>query len=67
MVYTDAFDNLPQAAKNALYQRLWTLLSGRDSAPKYAHLSADLRRAIVEILRDTKNDLPEVFRADSFH
>ena len=63
MVYTDAFERLPAGAKNAVYQRMWTILSGRDRAAKYSHLSASDRRAILAILRDTKKDLPDAFRS----
>jgi len=61
MIYTSAFDHLPARAKQAVYSRMWTVLSGRDAAPKYAHLSATERRAIIEILRETKGDLPDGF------
>jgi hypothetical protein len=63
MVYTDAFESLPAGAKNAVYQRMWAILSGRDRAAKYTHLSASDRRAIVAILRDTKKDLPDIFQS----
>ena len=58
MVYADAFDGLPPEARDAVYRRLWEVLSGADAGPRYAHLSAADRRAIREILRDTKSDLP---------
>jgi hypothetical protein len=61
MVYTAGFDNLPPAARMAVYERLWAILAGADASPRYSHLSAADRRAIVEILRDTKKDLPEIF------
>ena len=61
MIYSDAFDQLPAAAKRAIYARLWDVLSGADRAPKYARLSAGDRDRIVEILRDTKKDLPASF------
>jgi hypothetical protein len=38
------------------------VLSGKDTSPKYARRSAADRRAIAEILRDTKKDLPAYFR-----
>ena len=57
MVYSDAFDHLPVAAKQAVYERLWAILSGRDRDPKYAHLSAVDRQAIVDILRDTGHEI----------
>ena len=61
MVYARAFDALPPPIKTAVYDRLWTVLSGEDAAPKYAHLTRPDRQAIVEILRATKHDLPEAF------
>ena len=48
-----AFASLPAPAKQAVYARIAAVLSGRDSRPKYAHLSSADRTAIVEILRDT--------------
>src|SRR5205814_7037521 len=32
MIYTDAFDGLPDLARAAIYQRLWVVLSGNDQA-----------------------------------
>ena len=61
MIYTAAFDALPAAAKEAVYARLWEVLSGRDKDQSYARLSAADRQAIVEILRDTKPGLPDYF------
>jgi hypothetical protein len=62
MIYSTAFDALPSAAREAIYQRLWDVLSGADREDRYARLSASDRRAIVDILRDTKPDLPAYFR-----
>jgi hypothetical protein len=62
MIYSAAFEALPPPARDAIYQRMWRILSGKDAAPKYARLPPADRRAIVEILRDTKPDLPEYFR-----
>ena len=61
MIYAPAFDRLPAAAKSAVYQRLWNVLSGKESDRKYSKLSAGDRRAILEILRATKTDLPSYF------
>jgi hypothetical protein len=63
MVYSEAFDALPTATRDAIYRRMWTILSGADASRKYAHLSVADRRAIVEILRATKLDLPAVWNA----
>jgi hypothetical protein len=58
MVYSDAFDGMPEIARERMYQRLYDVLTGKDAAPKFARLSAEDRRAVLEILRDTKPNLP---------
>jgi hypothetical protein len=63
MIYTAAFDSLPAEAKEAVCKRLWQILSGEEKNAKYALLSVADRQAIVEILRDTKRDLPDYFQA----
>ena len=63
MIYSAAFDALPGSAKDAVYQRMWEILSGKATDKVYGRLSQTDRQAIVEILRDTKTDLPEYFRA----
>ncbi len=65
MIYSEAFDALPQAARNAVYSRLLEVLSGEDTSKKFAHLSPSDRQAILEILRETKKDLPSAFSARS--
>jgi hypothetical protein len=61
MIYSEAFEQLPAAAKRAIYTRMWDVLSGAERAPKYARLSSTQRDGIVEILRETKQDLPASF------
>jgi hypothetical protein len=62
MIYTPAFDALPAAAKDAAYRRMWDILAGREKHARYTHLTAPDRQALVEILRDTKKDLPSYFK-----
>jgi hypothetical protein len=62
MIYSDAFDGLPDEAKDAVYQRMWKILSGQERGKRYAKLTFGDRRAIVEILRDTKRRLPAYFQ-----
>ena len=61
MIYTAAFDALPTDAKDAVYRRLWQVLSGADRDSRYEHLTRGDRQAVVEILRDTKPGLPDYF------
>ena len=60
-IYSRAFDGMPPPVRLATYRRLWQLLSADRPAPKYAHLPAADRRAIIEILRATKSGLPEYY------
>jgi len=65
LIYSEPFEALPDAAKSAVYQRLWDVLNGRDAAAVYNVLSAEDRIAIIEILRDTKKDLPSYWMVGS--
>ncbi len=62
LIYSEAFDALPLPARDYVLQRLWNVLSGKDAGKEFAHLSADDRRAILEILRDTKKNLPDYWK-----
>jgi hypothetical protein len=63
LVYSEAFDALPPLARDAVYARLWRVLSGAErGTSRYARLSRSDRQAIIEILRDTKPDLPPYFQ-----
>jgi hypothetical protein len=63
LIYSPAFDALPAGAKDPIYRRLWQVLSGQARDARYrSALSLADRRAIVEILRDTKKDLPRYFQ-----
>ena len=52
MIYSPAFRALPAETRQAIYTRMWELLSAR----------AD-RRDVIDILRETVPDLPPAFRA----
>src|SRR5262249_15058140 len=54
LIYSEAFDALPDPAKAYIYRRLGEVLSGRDHSQEFTHLSRADRRAIQEILLDTK-------------
>ncbi len=63
LIYSPAFDALPAVAKDAIYRRMWEVLSGEDQDPRYrSALSLADRQGIVEILQDTKKDLPPYFQ-----
>jgi hypothetical protein len=62
MIYSEAFDSLLAEAREAIYKRMWQILSGQERDQRYARLSLADRQAIVEILRDTKPGLPDYFQ-----
>jgi hypothetical protein len=59
LIYSEAFDSLPDLARDYIYRRLWQVLSGEDKSDKFGRLNEADRRAIVEIVRETKPGLPE--------
>jgi hypothetical protein len=62
LIYTEAFDGLPAESRDYVWRRLWDILSGKDSSEKFAHLQPADRRAILEILCDTKSGLPDYWK-----
>ena len=60
-IYSEAFDALPASAKQAVYTRLHALLTGQEASPGLRRLTAADRTAILEIVRETKTDLPAFF------
>lgn len=62
LIYSRAFDSLPSAVKDYVYQRLWDLLNGRATKKDDPVLVSEDRNAILEILRDTKHDLPDYWK-----
>jgi hypothetical protein len=62
LIYSEAFAQLPAAMKDFVYQQIYDVLTDRYYGGGFSYLTADDRRAILEILRDTKSDLPEYWR-----
>jgi hypothetical protein len=56
VVYTESFKAIPAPAKEYVYKRFREILTGDDKSMAYAHLSASDRKAMLEILEDTKPD-----------
>jgi hypothetical protein len=54
LIYSEAFDALPDPAKVLIYLRLREILSGNDTGQQFAHLSQEDRTAILQILDETK-------------
>lgn len=62
LIYSDAFDTLPEPVRAHVYQRLYDILTEKETGAEYERLSADSRRAILEILRETKKGLPDYWQ-----
>ncbi len=61
LIYSEAFDGLPAVVKRRVYQRLHAILSGQDTSNDFAHLTPADRRAIRDILHDTKPEAKREF------
>ena len=59
MIYSDFFDAMPQPVLERVYRRLFEVLSGDDVSAKYRGLSSADRAEALEILLETKSNLPE--------
>ena len=62
MIYSAAFDGMPDKVRDRVYQRLYEILTGKDTSKTFASLAPESRGAILEILRATKPSLPESWR-----
>jgi hypothetical protein len=65
LIYTAAFDALPGPVKDYVLRRTWEVLCGKDTSPEFAHLSPEDRKAVLEILHDTKPGLPDYWHLPS--
>lgn len=54
LIYSKPFDALPAEARAHVFRRLREVLTGADRSADFDHLSAEDRRATLEILRATK-------------
>jgi hypothetical protein len=53
---------MPARLQERVYRRLYDVLTGADTRDTFAALSADDRRTVLEILRETKTSLPAYWR-----
>ena len=59
LVYSPAFDGLPQEMREYLWMRLEQILNGREPNEPYASMAESDRAAVLQILRDTKPEFKE--------
>ena len=58
MIYSAAFDAIPDTTKVRIYNRLYDILTTQDPSVTVSGVSSVNREAILEIVRSTKPDLP---------
>jgi hypothetical protein len=63
LIYSRAFDSLPAEVKDHVYRRLLEVLEGHGAGKDDPRLAVADREAILEILRETKPDLPDDWKA----
>lgn len=57
-IYSQEWDNLPPPFLEMLYKRMHEILTSKEPVKGYEHLVDSERKAIVEILKETKEGLP---------
>jgi hypothetical protein len=60
LIYSPAFDGLPDEVRSRVLERLKDILNGGDDSQTYAHLTPKMRRGIMEILRETKPEFKKI-------
>ena len=62
LVYSEQFDALQAPAKRQFFRRVRDILTGENSSKDFSHLSESDRKAILEILTDTKPEFAELLK-----
>ena len=62
MIYSPSFDALPDAVRERIYQRVYDVLTGKDTSPRFQRLTAADRQAILEIVGETKPNVPAYWK-----
>lgn len=58
LIYSKSFDDLPAIIRDPALKRLYDILTGKDQSASFAYLQPSDRQAILEILLETKLQLP---------
>lgn len=63
LIYSAAFNGLPDQARARVLSRLTDVLEGRDESSEFAHLKPQMRLDILQILRDTMPEFKSLLAA----
>ncbi|MES1256943.1 MAG: hypothetical protein ABUS51_00875, partial [Acidobacteriota bacterium] len=58
MIYSEAFDGMPAYNRERIWKRVYDVLTGKEAGGGFGRLSPEDRKAIFEIVRETKRGLP---------
>jgi len=59
LIYSAAFDGMPDVVRERVYRRLYDVLMGQDKSKTFAGISPTDGQAVAEIVRATKPNLPK--------
>ena len=62
IIHSESFDAMTPEIRDVILQKLHDILTGRNDDPQFARLTADDRKAVLEILLETKPKLPAYWR-----
>ena len=62
LIYSPSFDAIAPQIKEVILQKLHDILTGKNDDSQFARLTAEDRKAILEILIETKKTLPDYWR-----
>jgi len=62
LIYSPSFDAIAPAIRDIIMQKLHDILTGKNEDPQFTRLTAEDRKAVLEILLDTKKNLPDYWR-----
>jgi hypothetical protein len=65
LIESDGFQKMPEVVRAQILKKLWEILTGQNQEPAFAGVSAESRRATLEILRDVLPDLPTYWKEDA--
>ena len=65
LIYSPSFDQLPKLALDYVYRKLLSVLTGKETGKAFQTLTPEDRKAILEILLETKPGLPDYWRETS--
>lgn len=64
MIYSKIFDHLSDELKSSIYNRLFQILQAEELPEKYGHLRPNERKAIQEILLETKPEIRDFLKSE---